>query len=93
MNLLKELVLLPVAPLRFTVWVAEQVADEADRRRSGPGSRVQLLQRIAEDRRRGEIDEEEAATLEGRVLETAMAEDETTGTTVIGGREESESDG
>lgn len=31
MGLFKELVLLPLAPLRGTVWVAEQLHEEADR--------------------------------------------------------------
>jgi hypothetical protein len=87
-SLLKELVLLPVAPLRFTEWVAQQVAEEADRRTHGPGARAQELRDIDEARRRGEIDEDEAATLEGRVIEGTIAEDATSGTAVIGGREE-----
>jgi hypothetical protein len=92
-SLLKELVLLPVAPLRFTVWVAEQLADEADRRQNSPGARAQQLRAIDEARRRGEIDEEEAATAEGEVLESAMGEAQTPGTSVIGRDEEDESDG
>lgn len=93
MSVLKELVLLPVAPLRFTVWVAQQVADEAERRHTGPGARAQQLRRIEEARRRGEIDEETGATLEGRVLEAAVTEDETAGPAVIGRPEEDQRDG
>lgn len=93
MSLLKELVLLPVAPVRFTVWVVEQVADEADRRQNSPAARTQQLQQIDEARRRGEIDEEEAATLEGEVLESALSQDDTPGTSVISRREENEDDG
>jgi gas vesicle protein GvpG len=91
-SLLKELALLPVAPLRFTVWAAQQVAEEADRQHRGPGARVQQLHRIDEARREGEIDEDKAATLEGRVLESTVAEGTTTGPELIGG-EESESNG
>jgi hypothetical protein len=68
-GLIRELVLLPVAPLRFTVWVAEQVADEADRKQYSPGAGVQQLEEIEEARERGELDEEEAAELEGEVIE------------------------
>lgn len=75
MSLLKELALLPVAPLRFTVWVAQQVADEADRQQRGPGAPARRLHRIDEARRRGELDEDEAATLEGRVLEATVVAD------------------
>ncbi|HMC49062.1 MAG TPA: gas vesicle protein GvpG [Solirubrobacterales bacterium] len=32
MGLFKELVLLPLAPVRGTTWVAEQLAEEAERR-------------------------------------------------------------
>jgi len=32
MGLFKELVLLPLAPVRGTAWVAEQLAEEAERR-------------------------------------------------------------
>lgn len=93
MSLLKELVLLPVTPLRFTGWVVQQVSEEADRRRAGPGALAQELRSIDEARQRGDIHEEEAATLEGEVLEGAIAEGDTTGTAVIGGQEENESDG
>jgi RPA family protein len=69
MGLFKELALLPVAPLRFTVWVAEQVADEADRQQYGVGAGAQQLDRIEEARKQGELEEEEAEDLEGRVIE------------------------
>ncbi len=69
MGLIKELVLLPVSPLRFTVWVADQVADEADRQEFSAGAGVQQLEEIEEARKRGEIDEEEAAEREGEIIE------------------------
>lgn len=69
MGLIKEIVLLPVAPVRFTVWVAEQMAEEADRRQRSPAARVQRLKEIDEGRRRGELDEEEAAERESAILE------------------------
>jgi hypothetical protein len=87
-SLLKEVVLLPVAPLRFTVWVAQQVADEAERQHTSPGARARQLRDIEEAQRRGEIGEETGAALEGRVLEAAVAEDETAGPTVIAGQED-----
>ena len=73
MGLIKELVLLPVAPLRFTVWVSEKVAEEADREQYSTGAGVQKLEAIEEAREKGEVDEEEAAELEGEVLEQQMA--------------------
>jgi hypothetical protein len=71
-GLIKELALLPVAPLRFTVWVSEKVAEEADRKQHSPGAGVQQLEAIEEARERGEIDEEEAAELEGKIIEQQM---------------------
>jgi hypothetical protein len=69
MGLFKELALLPVAPLRFTVWVVETVADEADRQQYGVGGRAQQLDRIEASRQKGELEPEEAEELEGRVIE------------------------
>jgi hypothetical protein len=68
-GLIKELVLLPVAPLRFTVWVADQVAQEAERQQFSPGARVQQLEEVEEAREKGELDEEEAADIEGEIIE------------------------
>jgi hypothetical protein len=72
-GLIKELVLLPVAPLRFTVWVAEQVADEADRQQYSAGAGVRQLDEIEEDRQRGELSEEDAGELEGKVIEQQLS--------------------
>jgi hypothetical protein len=71
-GLIKELVLLPVAPLRFTVWVAEQVADEADRQQYSVGAGVQQLEELEEAREKGELDEEEAEEREGEVIEQQL---------------------
>jgi len=68
-GLIKELVLLPVAPLRFTVWVAEQVADEADRQQYSTGAGVQQIEELEEAREQGELDEQEAEEFEGEILE------------------------
>lgn len=84
MGLIKELVLLPVAPLRFTVWVADQVAVEADRQQYSPEAGVQQIEELEEARERGELDAEEVAEREGEILEQQMtraapAEDEESG--------------
>ena len=83
MGLIKELTLLPVAPLRFTVWVADQIADEADRQQFSAGAGVQQLEEIEEARERGEIDEEEAAERQGEIIEGQVSR----------GRPEEESEG
>ena len=71
MGVIKELSLLPIAPLRFTVWVAEKVADQADREQNSPEARIRKLREIEHARRRGELDDEQAAELEARVIEQA----------------------
>ena len=73
MGLIKELVLLPAAPLRFTVWVADKVAEEVDRQEFSPAAGVQKIEETEERRGRGEIGEEEAAEVEGEILEQQVA--------------------
>lgn len=68
---MRELALLPVAPLRFTVWVAGKVADEADQKMNSPQAHAQRLREIEAARERGELDEEQAAELEAEVLARA----------------------
>jgi hypothetical protein len=70
-GVIKELVLLPVAPARFTVWVIDQVAQDVDRRQNSPQARMERLREIEAARERGEIHEEEAAQLEAAIIEEA----------------------
>lgn len=72
MGLIKEIVLLPAAPVRFSVWVAEKVADQAEREHFSTGAGVRKLQEIEQAREEGKIDEEKAAELEGEVLEQQL---------------------
>lgn len=60
MGILTGLIGLPLAPLRGTVWVAEQVRDEADRQLHDPALIRRQLEEIAEARRAGTIDDDEA---------------------------------
>lgn len=69
MGLFKELILLPAAPLRFTVWVADKVADEAEERELSPAAGVQKIEELERKRERDEISEDEAAEAEGEILE------------------------
>lgn len=69
MGLIKQLVLLPVAPLRFTVWVAGYVADEADRKEFSQEAAVRKLEGIRAARERGELDEGLAEELEAGILQ------------------------
>jgi hypothetical protein len=67
-GLLKELVLLPVAPLRGTLWISEKIAEEVDRRELSEGAGVQQLDRLEEQRARGELDEAEAEAQQEQVI-------------------------
>jgi hypothetical protein len=73
MGLISQLVLLPVAPLRFSVWVADKVAEEVEREEFSAGAGVRKLEEIQQARERGEISEEEAGEAEGRILEQQMS--------------------
>lgn len=68
MGLITGLLGLPFAPLRGTVWVAEQIADEADRRLSDPRLIRRQLEEIAEERRNGTITEDEARRAERELV-------------------------
>jgi Gas vesicle protein G len=72
-GVIKELSLLPVAPLRFTVWVAGKVAEQVDHEQNSPEARVRRLREIEDARARGDIDDEQAAELEALVLAQASA--------------------
>ena len=79
MGLIKEILLLPAAPIRmarasgrFPVWVTEKVAEQAEQDHYGTGAGVRRLHEIAEAREEGRIDEEEAAVLEGHVLDEQL---------------------
>lgn len=68
MGILSGLIGLPLAPLRGTVWVAEQVRDEADRQLHDPALIRRQLEQIAEARREGTIDEQEADSAERELV-------------------------
>ena len=72
MGLITQLVLLPVAPLRFTVWVAGYVAEEADRQEFSQEAAARKLEGIRAARERGELDEERAEELEAGILQQQM---------------------
>jgi Gas vesicle protein G len=70
MGLLTALVTLPLAPVRGVVWVAEQVADEAERQLHDPARLRRELLRLELDRDAGLVDE---AEYERRSSELARA--------------------
>ena len=68
MGLLSSLITLPIAPVRGVAWVAEQVADEADRQLYDESRiRAQLLQ-LELDHEDGLVGDEERVELEDALL-------------------------
>lgn len=72
MGLFTGLLTLPLAPVRGTIWVAEQVLDEAERQFYDPAVIRSQLEQVDEMRRRGEISEEEAEQMEDDLVERLM---------------------
>ena len=73
MGLISSVLLLPVAPVRGVLWVAEQITEEVNRRYYGEGAIVKELRAIDDARRSGALDEEEAARREEALLERRMS--------------------
>jgi len=72
MGLISGLLTLPLAPVRGTVWVAEQVLEEAERQHYDPARIRRELEDVDELRRAGEITEEQAEQLEDDLVERLM---------------------
>jgi len=72
MGLLTGILGLPLAPLRGTVWVAEQVRRQAEEEYYDP-ARIKLqLEQLERLREAGELDEEEATRLEDELVERLL---------------------
>lgn len=68
MGLLSSLLGLPLAPVRGTIWVAEQLQEEAEQEFYDPARIRQELEEIDEQRRSGEIDPGVADELEEELI-------------------------
>jgi hypothetical protein len=68
-GLFKELVLLPLAPVRGTAWVAEQIAEEADRRLYDEDSIKREMVQLEIDAVEGRMGPKERAAREDELLE------------------------
>ncbi len=69
MGLFKELVLLPLAPVRGTAWVAEQIADEADRQLYDEDNIKRELVQLEIDAEDGKVGPKEREAKEDELLE------------------------
>ena len=68
MGLIKEILLLPVAPVRGTLWVAERISDQVEQERYSSGAAVQQLDHLEAAKESGEMDEQEAEEREEQIL-------------------------
>lgn len=69
MGLISGLLLLPLAPVRATAWVADLLVDEAERELYGPGAIRAQLAALNRDYEEGVIGEEEFEAEEDRLLD------------------------
>lgn len=69
MGLFKEIVLLPLAPVRGTAWVAEQIAEEAERRLYDEDNIKRELLQLEIEADEGLLGEKERAAKEDELLD------------------------
>ncbi|TMM08735.1 MAG: gas vesicle protein [Actinobacteria bacterium] len=69
MGIFTGLLLLPLAPLRGTIWIAERLAEYAERELDDEATVRRLLAEAEIDLERGELTEEEFAHIEDELLE------------------------
>lgn len=72
MGLLTGLLGLPLAPIRGTIWVADQVLQEAERQYYDPATIRRSLEEVEQARQRGDLNEDEARALEEELIERLL---------------------
>jgi Gas vesicle protein G len=72
-GLITGLLLLPLAPVRGVAWVAEVVAQEAERELEAAKSPERLLGELEAARAAGELSDEEFAAAEGELIDLLIA--------------------
>jgi hypothetical protein len=73
MGLITGILTLPLAPVRGIAWIAEVVAEEAERELAAAESPERALADLEAARATGEISEEEYAEREADILDRAIA--------------------
>jgi hypothetical protein len=71
-GLITGLITLPLAPVRATAWIAEQVLEQAEREYYGEERILQQLTEVDEARAAGQIDPDEATRMEDELLERLL---------------------
>jgi hypothetical protein len=74
MGIVTGLLLLPLAPVRGVGWVANVLAEEAERELESRQSPQRALADLQAKRANGEISDEEADALEAQLIERMIAE-------------------
>jgi hypothetical protein len=69
MGLFKELILLPLAPVRGTAWVAEQITEEAERRLYDEDNIKREMLQLEIEADEGRLGEKERAAKEDELLD------------------------
>lgn len=72
MGLLTGLLTLPIAPVRGTVWVAEQVLEQAEREFYDPATIRRQLEEVDRMRAAEEISEEDAVAMEDELVDRLL---------------------
>jgi hypothetical protein len=72
MGLITGLLTLPLAPVRSTAWLAEQIRDQAEAELYDEGAIQEQLMQLEAAHSAGEIDDEELAAAEDALLERLL---------------------
>ena len=72
MGLISGILGLPVAPLRGTIWVAEQILEAAEEEYYDPARIKEQLEAVERARAAGELTEDEATELEDALVDRLM---------------------
>jgi Gas vesicle protein G len=72
-GLIGNIVLLPLAPVRGVGWVAQVLADEAEREMAAEASPTRALEDLAAAVANGEMTPEEAEAAEAEIVERMLA--------------------
>jgi chorismate mutase len=72
MGLITGILGLPLAPLRGTVWVAEQILEQAEEEFYDPARIKAQLEDVDRARAAGELSEDEATAIEDELVERLM---------------------
>jgi hypothetical protein len=73
MGLISGLLTLPLAPVRGVAWIGGVLTEEAERQLEQANSPERRLAELELLRARGEVTEEEAATIEGEIVDAMLA--------------------